>query len=122
MPYIIANVFSTGAKLDALKNIQVDQSNTKYQAITDNEITLIKDILTLTVAYDENFANMPRLTDASKADYGKIDPAYTITSKNMTVQSLEGKDPIKSIDGLIGRYMREHSIVDPADNEKESVQ
>lgn len=122
MPYIIAKHFASGGTIDGLKAIELEQGNAKYKALTDTEVVLIKDIIALTIAYDSNFANMPRLTDATKADYGKIDPAYTITSKDLTLQSLENKDPIKAIDGLIGRYMREHSIIDPADFQKESVQ
>lgn len=107
MPYFIAEKFAQdgGLTLEQLKDVTVN--NVKY--FTDAEVQLIRDMLSVSWAFATQFATFKRITDTTKNDYGKLDPNQVIGSQDLKLSALENKDPIKVVDGIFEKYLRDNA-------------
>lgn len=106
MPMFIANKFasSTGATLADLKTMKIAGST----FFSDREVNLLTDMLSVSYAFATSYSIFNRITDPSKADYGKIDPKQTIGSTDIKITSIDGKDPRQVIDGIFETYLRQY--------------
>lgn len=106
MPMFIANKFasSTGATLADLKTMKIAGST----FFSDREVNLLTDMLSVSYAFATSYSIFNRITDPTKADYGKIDPKQTIGSTDIKITSIDGKDPKQVIDGIFETYLRQY--------------
>lgn len=105
LPWFIAKLFKTPQNLSVLKNIP-------GTTFTDVEIQCIIDMMAIATGYGNTWKDIDRAKgnesnwDGAKQQIGKLLPDTTIGSVKFAIPTLEGQDPIKSIDGVYETYLR----------------
>lgn len=114
MPEFIAKHFNhdDGGTIETLATLEVlDENGTKVPFFKDSEIKLIQDAMLLSYAYSTHFADYPRYSDAEAQSHagiqaGQLKGNLKITSQELNLVGLESQDPIKALDGLFEKYIR----------------
>lgn len=101
LPFIYAEKFKAGASLDTV--------------ITNaDDLKMVQDMISISAGYASSWASIPVLTSGTET--GKINPNFRVGYSGIKVSVIAGKDPIKVIDGIYEKHLRDFPafITDPA--------
>ena len=90
-----------------LENIFKEELQTDELIAYENELNLVKDIISYSIAYSNDFNDFERVTEVG-GDLGKLKPNQTIGTKEQDVIVLEGKDPFFVINNLVKDYKKKN--------------
>lgn len=96
MPWYMIEIYNKNPGGDTLDKIIVDEDDRKC----------LEDMLLISAAFSTSFGEAPRYENGAEA--GKIKGDFKIGWLGMKAQALEGKDPIKVVDGIFETHIRRH--------------